>query len=347
MTGPTLAFCLEQTLGHRAHGLNLEAAIVTAAPEAAVHRIEYPEGSRLPLPWAVRGSALAWRSLRRAKTPAATLIHTSTISLFAPQAARGGRYIVSLDATPVQLDQMGQWYGHAAGPSAVERLKAAWYRRVLGGAASVVAWSNWAADSLVHDYGVVRERILVAHPGAGRGFFDIERDIRPAVPRILFVGGDFQRKGGDVLLEAFAPLSGRAELVLVSDAGIPSMTGVRQARGLRPGTHGLISEFAEADIFCLPTRGDCTPVAIGEAMAAGLPVVTTRVGSNAETVTDGVEGLLIEQGSVPSLAEALRSLVEDAELRLRMGAAARTAARERMDAEGNAFRIIERLKAVA
>ncbi|MFN0146202.1 MAG: glycosyltransferase [Dehalococcoidia bacterium] len=347
MTGPALAFCLEQTLGHRAHGLNLEAAIAAAAPDAAVHRIEYPEGSRLPVPWAVRGSALAWRSLRGGGKPAATLFHTSTISLFAPQAARGGRYIVSVDATPAQLDQMGQWYGHAQGSARAERAKRAWYRRVLGGAASVVAWSSWAADSLVRDYGVRRERILVAHPGAGRGFFEIERDERPHTPRILFVGGDFQRKGGDTLLEAFAPLAGRAELTVVSDAELPPMPGVRHERGLRPGTGGLVQAFAEADIFCLPTRGDCTPVAIGEAMAAGLPVITTRVGSNPETVVDGVDGLLIEPGSVASLAEALRSLVDDAGVRVRMGAAARAAAHERMDAEANALRIIERLKAVA
>ncbi len=347
MTSPALALCLEQTLGHRAHGLNLEAAVRERYPAASVHRVVYGDAGRLPVPWAFRGSRQAVQKLKqRHPRPDATLFHTSTISLFAPRVH--GNYVVSLDATPLQVDAMGEWYAHPRGGGLSEGIKRRWYRSVFGRAAGLVAWSHWAADSLVDDYGADRSRILVAHPGAPDGFFAIPRPETTATrPRILFVGGDFARKGGDVLLEAFAPLAGKAELLLVTDTTLRAAWSVRRCPGVRPGSRALHDAFASADIFCLPTRGDCTSVAIGEAMAAGLPVVTTRVGSNAETVRHNETGLLVDTGSVTSLRDALSALVDDAALRRRMGAAARADARDRMHAPGNAARIIGLLRDAA
>ena len=185
---PSLALCLEQTLGHRAHGLNLEAAARDAG--AAVHRVEYSDNPGVRLPWAVRGSWAATHAARAAKVrPDVSLFHTSTISLFASRAP--GRYVVSLDATPAQVDAMGGWYNHGSGSALAERVKRLWYRRVFGHAAALVAWSKWAARSMVQDYGADASRILVAHPGAARQFFELERPERHGFLRILFVGGDF------------------------------------------------------------------------------------------------------------------------------------------------------------
>ena len=346
MTKPRLALCLEQTLGHRAHGRNIEEAIAAGGIKADVVHVEYPEHPRVRVPWALRGSAIARRKLRDREPADVTLFHTQTVSLFAPQTVRGGKYIVSIDATPRQVDAMGRWYQHGEHHAALERGKALWYRSVFGKAAGVVAWSEWAAASLAEDYGVDRSRALVAHPGAGPEFFAIER-APSVVPRILFVGGDFERKGGPDLLRAFEGLGEKAELVLVTGHTVEPVEGVRVERGVTPGSARLHRAFAEADIFCLPTYGDCTSVAIGEALAAGLPVVTTTVGSNAETVRDGETGLLIPPGDQAALAGALERLVGDAELRGRMGAAARADARERMDAAANARRIIEFMEAAA
>ena len=340
---PRLALCLEQTLGHRAHGLNLEAAAAQAG--ATVHRVEYEEHPRIRAPWAVRGSWQAAQALRGTAPVDVSLFHTSTISLFAGRAQ--GRYVVSADATGVQLDAMGAWYQHARGPAAVERAKRAWYRHVFVQAAALVAWSKWAARSFVNDYGVDGSRILVAHPGAPAGFFELERDYGTRRPRVLFVGGDFKRKGGDLLLEAFAPLAKRAELVIVTDAQVPVRPGVRVVSGIRPGTAEQRHVFAAADIFCLPTRGDCTPVVLGEAMAAGLPVVTTRAGSNGETVRAGETGFLVPPDNVAMLSESLRALVDDAGLRERLGRNGRSVARERMDAGVNARKVIDWMRAVA
>lgn len=346
VSGPTVALCLEQTLGHRAHTLNLEAAAGARAQPTPVVRVEYPEDPRLRVPWAARGSGQALRKLRALPgRPDVTLFHTSTISLAAP--AFGTPYVVSVDATPLQIDAMGRWYRHERSPALVERAKTAWYRRVFGRARAMVAWSDWSAKSLTRDYGVNPERIHVFHPGAGCAFFDLERTGAASVPTILFVGGDFERKGGDTLLDAFAPLAGRARLVMVTAAAVPERPGVSVERGVTPGSRRLLSAYANADIFCLPTRGDCTSVAIEEAMAAGLPVVTTAVGSNAETIADGESGLLIPADDPATLTGALTRLVEDAAERIRMGAAARERAQDAYHAQSNAHGILDLLEAVA
>jgi glycosyltransferase involved in cell wall biosynthesis len=347
MPAPQLAFYLEQTLGHRAHGLNLEAAIAEHAPASAVHRIEFPEHARMPVPWALRGSAAAGLGAVRTRA-SVSLFHTSTICLFAPLGALRRRYVVSVDATPLQVDSMGRWYQHDPGNRQAERLKRAWYSRVFRGAAGIVSWSSWAADSLVNDYGVARDRILIAHPGAPASFFGIQRPpFCERKARILFVGGDFERKGGDVLLKAFEPLADRAELTFVTDSAVPALPGVRREPGVRPGTDRLLRAYTEADIFVLPTRGDCTPVVLGEALAAGLPVVTTAVGSNAETVTDGLDGRIVPVDDAGALTAALSSLVDDRAACSAMGARARQTASQRMDASANALRIIDLMRDLA
>lgn len=347
--GVRLALCLEQTLGHRTHSQNLEQALAARGATATVLPVEYP-GHLARLPWAMRASGAALAAVRRrAAADDVLFFHTQSLALFAPLAAGRRPYVVSVDATPLQMDRYGQWYAHRTHGGRVEAAKRAMYRRVFGQARALVAWSEWAAGSLVRDYGVPRGRITVAHPGAPASLFALERTARdPAQPpRILFVGGDFARKGGPLLLDAFAPLAGRAELVLVTEAELAPRPGVRILHGVRPGTDRFLAAFREADLFCLPTLGDCTPVAIGEALAAGLPVITTAVGSNEETVRSGETGIVVPPGDGRALAEAMRTLVDDHAARERMQRRAREDARARFDATANAGRVLDLLEAVA
>ena len=339
-----LALCLEQTLGHRAHTRNLEQA-TCGMNGATIVRVDYRERGRLPVPWTVRGSMDACRALRRRPAADVTFFHTQSVGLFAGLATRGKTYAISVDATPMQMDAMGESYGHRRQPALVEVAKRSLYRRVLQRAALVVAWSNWARDSLVLDYGVRSNRVEVIHPGASPAFFQISRAI-PARPTILFVGGDFERKGGPLLLEAFASLRDRADLVLVTSAPIEAGPGVQVVRDATPGSAALVDAYARADIFCLPTFGDCTSVAIEEGMAAALPVVTTAVGSNSSTVSDASSGLIVPAGSLEQLLGALNRLIDDAGLRRQMGQAARDAAARDMSAERNAARLVRLLESV-
>ncbi len=342
-----LALCLEQTLGHRAHAVNLRHAVTESPLTVDVVPIEYRR--RMRIPWAVEGSWDASRKLRSAQSqPDVLFFHTQSVALFAPLAARGRPFVVSVDATPRQIDEMGHWYGHQKGSALAECLKGRLYSTVFARASAMVAWSRWAADSLVESYGVPRERILIAHPGAPEAFFNIDRATAPdRKPNVLFVGGDLRRKGADLLLQACASLEGRADLTLVTPEKVDCAPGVTVIGNAGPASPELTAAYANADIFCMPTRGDCTPLVLGEAMAAGLPVITSRIGSNAETVSDGVDGLLVAPSDLVSLTAALRRLVDDSAFRSAAGAAARAKAAERFHAGRNAQRVLRLLESVA
>jgi glycosyltransferase involved in cell wall biosynthesis len=116
---------------------------------------------------------------------------------------------------------------------------------------------------------------------------------------------------------------------------------------LTPQSAELRRIYAAADIFVLPSRADCFPQAVAEALAAGLPVIATDVGGVSEMVEDGRNGRLVPRGSVPHLKEALRDLVRDPERRRRMGHESRQLALRKHDAMVNNRRIVDLTLAVA
>lgn len=99
---------------------------------------------------------------------------------------------------------------------------------------------------------------------------------------------------------------------------------VRLAFGGAVGPH-----LRALDVFTVPSLWEALPLSVLEAMACGLPVVETPVGGVAEAVADGVTGRLVTPGSPESLATALGELLDDADLRGRMGAAGRAAYEQR------------------
>lgn len=123
---------------------------------------------------------------------------------------------------------------------------------------------------------------------------------------------------------------------LVSDRG-PDMAALLRGAGLGERLHLLGYRedvpdlMAAADIFVLPSRFEGLPMSVIEAMLTGLPVVACSVRGPAEQVVEGVTGLLVPSGDPKALAEALRRLVGDVELRVRMGAAGRRRAMELFD----------------
>jgi glycosyltransferase involved in cell wall biosynthesis len=150
--------------------------------------------------------------------------------------------------------------------------------------------------------------------------------------RVLFVGGDFTRKGGDVLLDAFRRQPpGSCELDLVTATHLAPEPGVRVHAGLRPHSPELLALYASADVFVLPTRGDCLAVVLGEAMAACLPIITTPVGAHPEAVEEGRSGFIVDVDDVGALAHRLRLLAADRNLAWRMGMRSRQIGEERFD----------------
>jgi glycosyltransferase involved in cell wall biosynthesis len=97
--------------------------------------------------------------------------------------------------------------------------------------------------------------------------------------------------------------------------------------------HDIPELLAASDIFALASSSEGMPVSVLEAMAAGLPVVASRVGGLPEQVVHGETGVLAAPGDPEDLAEALARLVADGELRRRLGAAGRARAEQSFDLE--------------
>jgi glycosyltransferase involved in cell wall biosynthesis len=247
------------------------------------------------------------------------------------------------DVTPALLDAPADQYAHAVDASGpVRALKKALVRRTFQRAALCVGWSNWARQSFVADYGVQDAKTDVVPPGV-----DLSRWLLPVrkpdgkVPRLLFVGGDFARKGGDLLIEVFRQhLRGRCELDLVTRDPVPEEPGVRVHRGLTAGSAPLLALYRAASVFVLPTRGDCFSIASIEAMAMGLPVVVSDVGGISEIVEPGESGYLIGAGNGRELSAALENLIDHPERVRGMGLRGRARAEERFDARRTAERLL-------
>lgn len=356
-----LGFALEHSLGHTTHAQNLK-RVLSDRPDITPTYVDLPydglPGAWTRLPgvrsnWSLRASLGAWLALRgQARHLDGALFHTQVTSLFSAGLMRRMPSVISLDATPLQYDALGAFYGHVpSGDSRLEALKKRLNQRAFRSARHLVAWSQWAKDSLVADYGVPSEKITVIPPGIDTARWDFDRRVRPAGPvNLLFVGGDFARKGGDTLLKAFAslPLSLGLHLHLVTKTpgvgeGLP---GVTVWRDIAPNSEPLLRLFALADLFVFPTRGDCLPLAVMEALAAGLPVITTTVGALPEAVTHGETGWIVPPDDVGALAEALAALASDSALRGRLARQARAVGRERFDASKNYGRLVETIQTV-
>jgi glycosyltransferase involved in cell wall biosynthesis len=354
------AFVLEQTLGHAAHGRNVERAIAADSDiQPSVIRVNFTDASgiqRLPglRTWSWRASVTARNALVdlvRQGPLDAVFIHTQVAALLASPIMRSVPGVISLDATPKIFDRVGEAYGHRRGLDLVELMKRRFTARSFASASRLVTWCRWAAYSLTSDYGVPAEKIDVIAPGVDLNIFRPTLLPRKSGPlRILFVGAQFERKGGRELLEAARGLGEEVELDLVTgseDVNVPAGVRATVHRGLKPQSERLIQLYQAADIFALPSRGDCMPQAVAEALACGLPVVATSVGAMAEMVLDDVNGHLVRPRDPRALSAAIASLVNSPARRRAMGHSSRVIARQEHDAARNNGRILGLMKRLA
>jgi glycosyltransferase involved in cell wall biosynthesis len=168
--------------------------------------------------------------------------------------------------------------------------------------------------------------------------------------RLLFVGADFVRKGGPDLIAAAAELGETVELDIVtsspSEISLPPGVPIRVHLDVKPNSAQMSDLYGRADVFVLPTRGDCSALVITEAMASGLPVVATSVGAIPGVVRHGYNGLLVPPCRPDELTRALRHLVDDAESRQEMGLAGRRVAEAEHDTKANWQRIFALLRSL-
>ncbi len=210
-------------------------------------------------------------------------------------------------------------------------------RAALAAAARVVVTSQSTARIVTADYDVPLERISVVRPGNDR--------VAPApgsndgVVRLLSVGSVLPIKGYDLLIAAVATLTDMPwRLTIAGDrsrnpAAAAQLDADIAARGLGDRVavlgavpHKRIDElFLASDLFVLASRFEGYGMALAEAIAHGIPVVSTMTGAIPQTVPAGT-GLLVPPEDATALARALRRLIGDPAERRRLAANARAAA---------------------
>ena len=207
-------------------------------------------------------------------------------------------------------------------------------------AARVIAPTEFVAGQVVERLGVERQRVRVVRLGVDERFKPPEQEFRSAVrarhhlarPFVLFVGNIEPKKNLEALIRAFAILRGRGlphELVLVGKRGwkcrgvfkLPAQLGVADAVRFL----GYVREedlpaiYGASELFVFPSLIEGFGLPPLEAMACGVPVITSEAPALVETT--GEAALHVAAGEVEALAEAMRSALTDHALRERLRAA--------------------------
>ena len=193
--------------------------------------------------------------------------------------------------------------------------------RTIARADALLYSSRWAARSAIRDYGASPDAVHVVSFGANLDAAPTSDDVRArrraAVCRLLFLGRDWERKGGPIALRTLEALRARgiaAELVVCGADAPPgprpphvAWLGNLSKRSARDRAR-LADELRRAHFLLVPTRADCTPIAFCEAAAYGLPVVTTETGGVESVVTHGRNGFVLP---LDAGADAYASVIAD------------------------------------
>lgn len=368
-----VAFLNENTLGHTSY-LPRYAAALAARPELGLtpHLIDV-----LPLPahlrrlgdTSIRGlrkfgldfGGTRWRiaisrhgreqldRLRQAHRVDAIVVNTQSAGLCLADLAGEIPVLTALDATFRQLadspwfapNRLSRWLQ----PITLSRLLRE-ERRLFAASARLLPWSDLPANSLRNDYGIPADRISVLPPSV-----ELPPASPPpaggsqAKPQILFLGGDFVRKGGPLLLEVFRQhFRERAELHLVTQTEVPAEPGVCVHRGVQAGSPAWLNRWREADLFVFPSRLETFGIVLLEALAFGVPIITSAAGAARSILEQGTLGTVLESPDANSLRAAIAETLDSPASARRRADAGQRSFRERFELQRNTERLTELLR---
>ncbi|MCC6486630.1 MAG: glycosyltransferase [Candidatus Hydrogenedentes bacterium] len=198
-------------------------------------------------------------------------------------------------------------------------------------------------------------RLHVVHCGVEPESYT-QRQHEGAGKELLFIGRLTAAKGIPILLESMDLLHKShpgVHLVLAGDGPDRDWVVSRAAElGLRDCVEvtGFLSpdsvkeRLLQADVFVMASFAEGVPAVLMEAMASGLPVVATRIAGIPELVEDGVSGFLVPPGDASSLADRMRTLLDNPDLRNRMGAAGRAKIEREFDTRQEVAKIAALLR---
>lgn len=209
-------------------------------------------------------------------------------------------------------------------------------RRLYSRADLVAKWSRWAADSAIRDGGASPERVTVVPPCVYVKDRNPRRErARPGGPvRIVFVGGDWVRKGGPLLLDWHQRLwKDRVELHVVSAGATPDRSLPGVVWHGRVDNKTLVDDLLPSmDLAVLPTQSDHSGVGIVEALSCGVPAISSAVGGVGELIDEDRTGHVLRPDDHSGFIAAVERLLALPELREAMSDAAHATALRRFHA---------------
>jgi glycosyltransferase involved in cell wall biosynthesis len=281
--------------------------------------------------------ARAVQVLRRSlESPDPTIVHIHMASrgstlrkvILAEMVARAGRPLI-LHAHGSEFDGF-----HRKLPAAVRRN----VNRSLQRANVFITLSSQWRDFYVNECELSPSQVVVL-PNPVRLPAEVpDRTGRQQPVQFLHLGRLGDRKGGYDLVNAFAglpeSLRNRARLVMAGDGDVEGVRKLAAPLGDRVVVHSWIERaerdrlLVQSDVFALPSRAEGVPMALLEAMANGLPSITTPVGGIPDVFRDGQEGLLVTPGNIDQIRAAMTHMIVNDDARLAAGRSARERARQ-------------------
>ena len=360
-TPPKILFVMMGELGHVTFAARLkefieadsriESSWLYIRPVSEAKYFWEKTSSWLPLPIAY--SLFVRRRLRellkKQKDFDAYFIHTYDLGLFLPKLVKKKTFVLSLDST----SRLTRAFAASNLQNIVRTQIRRFYRivsdylerKALKKADLIVSWSKWAAQSLIDDYKVPQEKIIIVPPALAKkdASYTLRTKESTGKLRLLFVGGDLKRKGIDILIALMNEgLENVCELDIVTKDKIEiTSESIRLHYGLKYDSPELINLFAAVDVFILPTTMDMLAIVLIEACAAGLPSISTNIAAIPEVVEDGRSGFLIAPQDKTALKIAIERFVSDRNLCRTMGTHARAIYEQRFTAEEHFPKLIE------
>ena len=296
--------------------------------------------------WGVKfhlGAIPFWSRTRRAATGIRSAGHPDAIlqigATFRPEDQGAVPYYLYCDSNILMAR-----HGAVTGFSEAAHLTAAQLegvirreRTVYDGAAGIFTLSDRLRTSFVEDFGQEGSKVHTVRAGPNfelSSFPPLTRRPGDLPPTILFVGAQFERKGGDLLLRAFRRVRSvlpEARLVIIgprdltiADDGVSCLGYLRKEHPSE--ARRLTQAYQEASVFCLPTRFEPFGIVFLEAMFFGLPCVGTDAWAVPEMVRDGITGYTFPMDDEQALTDRLLRILSDPVRAQEMGAAGRALA---------------------
>ncbi|MEG1023026.1 MAG: glycosyltransferase family 4 protein [Flavobacterium sp.] len=251
--------------------------------------------------------------------------------LFAPAAATEIAYLKT--STPIcylsdtSFSQINEYYKIFSGISALSIKESNLIeQKAINNSSTQIYSSKWAADYVINNYKANSKNVRTVSFGANIDYIpektDIKKDFGGTI-NFLFLGVDWERKGGDIVLESLNILIDKGFDITLTICGCVPPNQITNSRikvipflnKNKSEDYNLFLEILfQTHILFVPTRADCTPIAFCEANAFGIPVITTDTGGVNSIIENDINGYALSFEAKPiEYANQIQDLLNNRE----------------------------------